>query len=165
MLCLQVCMRRSLLCNLCSGSSWMSVTISVAWLARLVKTLRMSSLLQPTDQEEKLQMVPPRRQNRKYINKWFFIWHSFDKSRQPSHATRASSHTQLEILVEELIIESNSNWRMAHHWNGCILVDEKFLCFLVTQHSNDWSVAFCKSVIFSPNNKTQKKKLTIRWRE
>ena len=45
----------------------MSVTISIAWLAVLAKTLKMSSLLQLTDLEEKLQMVERRQKNRKLL--------------------------------------------------------------------------------------------------
>ena len=49
-------------CRLLTGSP-VSVTISIAWLTGLAKTLAMSSLLQLTDSEEKLQMVERREKN------------------------------------------------------------------------------------------------------
>ena len=52
---------------LTTPASPVSVTISTAWLAVLAKTLKMSSLLQLTDLEEKLQMVERRQKNIKLL--------------------------------------------------------------------------------------------------
>ena len=48
-------------------ASPVSVTISIAWLAVLAKTLKMSSLLQLTDLEEELQMVERRQKTIKLL--------------------------------------------------------------------------------------------------
>ena len=52
---------------LTAPASPVSVTISIAWLAVLAKTLKMSSLLQLTDLEEELQMVERRQKTIKLL--------------------------------------------------------------------------------------------------